>query len=181
MAKCRICKTKYDKSSISQVACSVECAIKFIDYAKEKKQKKKNQLFKAEFRKKDVRVRESAAQKACHDYIRERDKGGLCVCCDAPLGELYHAGHFYESGRNSAIRYDADNIHGQTIHCNKFRGGDSGGYRLKLIKKIGVDRVERLDGLSGPTPIKRNGADYKKIEKKYKELLKSLLINRDKV
>ena len=143
---------------------------KLIDRAK----KDKDLLREKVFRRQDVKIRKGAAKEACNLYIRTRDKGKKCICCDRDLGDEYHAGHFWESGLNSYIRYDEDNIHGQTIYCNRFKGGNSGFYRERLIEKIGIDRVVRLD-ITRSIPIKRTADDYKEIEIHYKSKLKQLM------
>lgn len=124
-------------------------------------------------KKNTLKTRKAAAKKACHDYIRARDSGKGCICCGKSLGANYHAGHFIESGNNPQIRYDEDNIHGQRLDCNFFKGGDSGDYQTNLIKKIGIDRVNRLKNMSGGT-MKRTPDDYRAIEKYYKDKLKKL-------
>lgn len=130
---------------------------------KEITQKKKNNL----------KTRKDAAKKACHDYIRARDSGNGCICCGEPLGSNFHAGHFLESGNNPQVRYDEDNIHGQRLDCNFFRGGDSGDYKENLINKIGIVKVNQLLNLKGGT-MKRSPDDFKAIEQYYKGKLKDL-------
>ena len=78
-----------------------------------------------------------------------------------------------ESGNNPQIRFDEDNIHNQSIYCNQYQGGNSDDYRGNLIKKIGLERVERLESMKGGT-VKRTASDYMEIEKHYKQKLKTL-------
>jgi hypothetical protein len=120
-----------------------------------------------------VKTRKRAAKEACHLYVRTRDKNQLCICCDRELGENYQAGHYLESGNNPLVRYEEDNINGQRLDCNYFKGGDSGLYRVNLIKKIGLNRVLRLESMKGGA-VKRTAQDYKKIEDYYKDKLKQL-------
>ena len=56
-----------------------------------------------------------------------------------------HAGHFYAAGNFSAIRWDEDNVNGQCVKCNTFLHGNLLGYREGLLKKIGPERLERLE------------------------------------
>ena len=118
-------------------------------------------------------TRKRASKEACHEYIRLRDKNEACICCGEPLGNDYHAGHFQESGNNPKLRYDEDNIHGQKSSCNIYKGGDSGYYKENLIKKIGVDRVNKLLENKGGT-VKRTAQDYRDIESYYKDLIKKI-------
>lgn len=167
--------------------CSSDCreAIALQHYAKlqgnrlkarskaEKAQKKVNARKKREFRESDVKTRKAAAKSACHKYIRERDKGLPCICCNEPLGETFHAGHWQESGNNSQIRYDETNIHGQRIYCNTYKGGDSGDYEKNLRDRIGDEAVELLLTKKGGV-MKRTAQDYLEIENHYKQKLKEL-------
>ena len=126
-----------------------------------------------EYEKKDIDIRREAAKRTCHKYINLRDKGRACICCDRPLISGVNAGHFHESGNNPLIRYDEDNIHSQSVYCNMYKGGDSGDYRSNLIKKIGIERVERLDSLKGGA-MKRTCDDYREIEEYYKAKIKEI-------
>ena len=139
----------------------------------EKEVRQKNTTFKAKYYADDVKTRKAAAKKACHEYIRARDKDKPCICCNKPLGDEYHAGHFLESGNNPSVRYDEDNIHGQRVDCNYFKGGDSGDYKENLIKRIGSQRVQKLLE-SKKVSVKRTARDYLEIESYYKAKLKEI-------
>lgn len=142
--------------------------------AKEKKAvKQKHAKEKRAFYDSDIKTRKAAAKAACHKYIRERDKNDGCICCGRQLGNKFDAGHFLESGNNSFLRYHEDNIHAQSVHCNLYKGGDSGDYERNLRIKIGDDRVDYLLANKGGV-VKRTAEDYKAIELYYKEKLKEL-------
>ena len=138
-----------------------------------KTKKKVHAKQKRDFYDTDMKTRKAAAKTACHAYIRERDKNNGCVCCDRPLGENYHAGHFLESGNNSFLRYHEDNINAQSVYCNNFKGGNSAEYEKKLRLKIGDERVDYLLANKGGT-VNRTADDYKEIENYYKTKLKEL-------
>lgn len=121
----------------------------------------------------DIKTRKAAAKLACHAYIRARDAGKPCPCCGEPLGEVFDAGHFHESGQYSFIRYHEDNIHGQRTQCNRYKGGDSGDYERNLRLMIGDERVDWLRA-NRNTVIKRTAEDYKAIEAEYKRKYKEL-------
>lgn len=145
-------------------------------FAKEVREKKDIKAWakkKKEFQKSDLRIRKEAAKKACHAYIRERDKDKLDICCNKPLKLGYHAGHFLESGNNPLIRYDEDNIHGQNVECNYFKGGNSADYEKNLRIRIGDEAVEKLKRKKGGT-MKRTSQDLMDIEIYYKWKLKEL-------
>ena len=180
--RCVSCKERFPREQIIRHSvgnfCSAGC---ILSYRKEKEEQKRlkqiSKIYGAKRSKQKesnpLKTRKRATKEICHKYIRLRDKNELCICCNKPLGDDYHAGHYLESGNNPKARYDEDNIHGQRLHCNKFKGGDSGFYRVNLIKKIGLERVERLEGLKGGA-VKRTCEDYKEIESYYKKKLKKL-------
>jgi len=138
-----------------------------------KDDKKAHAARKRDFYANDTKTRKAAAKLACHKYIRFRDLGKPCICCDRPLGDKYDAGHWLESGNNPRIRYDEDNIHAQNVYCNQYQGGDSDDYEGNLRKKIGDERVERLKSMKGGT-MKRTAQDYKEIEDYYNSKIKLL-------
>ena len=170
---CPICKGEFTPFSTTQRVDTPTCAIEWNRQKDLKKQRKANNLKKRIFYANDIKIRKDAAKKACHKYIRERDKRNNCICCDRGLGKNFDAGHYLESGNNPNIRYDEDNINGQAVYCNQYKGGDSGDYRKNLILKIGLERVERLEGMKGGT-IKRTAKDYKEIEVYYKRKSREL-------
>lgn len=182
--RCTNCKKYFDAETMLVVTVGkfhdMDCLLdygmqKTDDLVKKAKSHKKKVRAKErrEYRNKDIDIRREAAKKACHKYINLRDKGNNCICCDRPLINGVNAGHFHESGNNPFIRYDEDNIHSQTVYCNMYQGGDSGDYRPNLIKKIGAERVDRLDKLKGGT-LKRTCDDYREIENYYKAKIKEL-------
>lgn len=179
--KCRQCGERFDRVGMLQINGGNFCSF---DHAAEYGRAKALKTRQAEFRKKtatmkrehnesDLKVRKNAARKACHDYIKARDLGKPCICCSESLGDVFHAGHWHPSNMNPFIRYHEDNIHGQRVDCNYFKGGDSGSYAKNLIEKIGQERFDWLEE-NKSKPIKRTAEDYKEIEQYYKNKLKQL-------
>jgi hypothetical protein len=91
------------------------------------------------------------ADKAFGAFIRERDRlaGHLCISSGAPLnwnaGNQVDAGHYRSKGAASHLRYDEDNCHAQTKQQNRFKAGNAVDYRVHLIGRIGLERVEALE------------------------------------
>jgi len=159
---------------------SIECARKHgqakADKARERKAAKQQKEWASDrrvYNGNETKTRKAAAKASCHAYIRERDRGSLCICCNQPLGEDFHAGHWIESGNNPKIRYHEDNIHGQKLDCNYFKGGDSGDYENNLTARIGTARVAYLKTQKLGT-MTRTADDYREIESYYKEKLREL-------
>lgn len=109
------------------------------------------------------------AQVVFNAYIRERDKGLKCISCQK--GAVENAGHYIAVGGHSVHRFNEDNVHGQCIHCNHFKGSNAINYRINLVKKIGVDKVELLEGTMR-NPKKWSRVELLAIIQHYKTKLK---------
>jgi len=86
------------------------------------------------------------AQRWCNEYIRLRDKSLPCISCGS--WNTSDASHFYSRGNYPGLRFNEDNIHLSCAKCNRFLSGNLLEYRRLLLRKIGIQRVERLELLS---------------------------------
>jgi len=171
--KCKACKSLYRPYQTTQTACGIACAIILAKRKAERKDKEKSILAKKVFYATDLKTRKAGAKRACHAYIRLRDKGLPCICCNRPIVGDVHAGHYLESGNNPHTRYDENNIHAQSNYCNTYQGGDSDDYRGNLIKKIGLDEVLTLESMKGGT-VKRTCDDLAALENYFNSKIKLL-------
>lgn len=169
--KCAICREPFLKRSMSHKTCKMECAIALVNLNKAKAERKQTKQKLLDLEPLSCFLRN--AERACNAYIRARDAGQGCISCGRHNAEVWNAGHFISVGANSSLRYDEDNIHLQCARpCNKDKGGNIVEYRKNLLKKIGVARVERLEGWH--PPVKRTRADAEAIERHYKQKLATL-------
>lgn len=128
------------------------------------------------------------AQDAFNAFIRARDEAlGLpCICCgkfpapeDWTRGGIWDAGHFLGRGAYPELRFEETNCHRQLKTCN---GGSakyakkgrtvSQGYRERLIKRIGLEKVEWLEGPHDPK--KYTIDELKEIKRVYTEKAKEI-------
>ncbi len=114
---------------------------------------------------------EKIAERHCNAYIRARDPD-CCISCGVTQSSAWQAGHYVAVGANSTLRYHPDNIHKQCIKCNMFEGSNAIQYRIGLLAKIGVERVEWLEGWH--SPVKMTAEAAKEIAEMYKLKLKEL-------
>jgi len=148
-AKCKICRTPYNKLNINHKTCSnIACAIELVRRDKEKKARK-------ETRERKVAVRSRAdwlklAQGKFNTWVRKRDELFTCISCDRHHTGQYHAGHYLSTGARPELRFDESNCHKQCSACNNHLSGNIALYRINLIKKIGLERVEWLEGPHEP-------------------------------
>ena len=84
-------------------------------------------------------------QKVFNKWIVLRDAKDPCISCLAWDVEEFHAGHFRSRGAASQLSYNTDNCHKQCSKCNTHFSGNVGEYRIHLVEKIGLERVEALE------------------------------------
>ncbi len=103
-----------------------------------------------------------------HLFIRLRDTDengvGKCISNGQWLkipSENAHAGHFYASGNYPELKFNEDNVHLQSKKDNYFGHSNALEYRKNLIKKIGIEKVERLDLISDQS--KRNRYKWERL------------------
>ena len=154
MKKCRICKAKFEPFNSLAVACSPKCALVLVEQKKAKKHKKEL----AEFRKGDKSLAKlrAEAQKEVNAYIRPRDESKPCISCGS-LSRDVDAGHYRSRGAAKHLAFNCFNIHSQCKKCNRYLGGNYSEYRVRLIERIGLERVERLEN---DNQVRRFDRDY---------------------
>ena len=171
MARCKICRDKFEAKYFLQKACfNPACLAEWSKQEREKKSDKAHKARKKEFNDNDRSLRTKAAQKAFNAYIRHRDSNCSCISCNRSSGAKVNAGHYKSVGSTPELRFEELNVHLQCEHCNNFKSGNIENYRINLINKIGLDKVEWLEGPHEPK--KYTCKELKEIEAKYKELIK---------
>ena len=177
MTKCKICGGEYVKRSITHRACSVECAIALADQNKIKKKLANEKASRGLFRQrktanKTLSYWTAQTQAACNAYVRERDKDLPCISCQRHHSGRYHAGHYRSIGSMSTLRFNTANLNKQCAPCNLHKSGNLIEYRINLIKKVGIDVVEFLEGPHDP--MKHTVAGLVELKAYFKQQLKTL-------
>lgn len=182
------CKEKHAGKGFI-VWCSPECGLKIAQERQAKRRQDETRVKlakeKAE-RKIDKAKRESLktrsdymkdAQREFNKYIRTRDAGKLCICCDLPLGLFsiggaYDCGHYRSVGSAPNLRFDERNAHAQRKQCNRYGAGRAVDYRRGLLARIGAPAVEALE--SDQTPRHYSIEDLKQIIQTYRAKARAL-------
>ena len=113
------------------------------------------------------------AQTAFNAYIRARDEKEPCISCGRHHEGQYHAGHYLSTGARPELRFEPLNVHKQCQPCNTHLHGNLILYRVNLIKKIGIEKVEWLEGPHEPKHYSID--DLKQLIAKYREQTKELI------
>jgi len=189
MPRCRFCSDLYKparKMQPGRVCNKQECQAKFAEEVIEKGYRKRQAELIAHMKadRKTVKLRleelkplsyyADRAQRAVNAVIRERDKNEPCISCGRYHNGKWNAGHYISRGASPALRYHPDNIHRQCEPCNTSKSGNQIEYRKRLIPKIGIERVEWLEG---PHELPRwRKEDYLRIEAEAKQKLKEIKV-----
>lgn len=114
------------------------------------------------------------AQAAVNAYIRARDAGKPCISCGKPDDGSHqrHASHYRSVGGHPELRFCELNIWASCSVCNNYLSGNLVPFRAALIAKIGLERVEWLEGPHEPKRYRKE--DYQEIEAEYKAKLKDI-------
>jgi hypothetical protein len=171
LTKCKICRTPFEKMSISHKTCGIECSLQLVALEKEKKLRK--EYLSEKERLKSRREWLKDAQTVVNAYIRLiRDKGKPCISCGRHHKGQMHAGHYLSVGAHPELRFCEINIHAQCSPCNNHLSGNIVNYRKGLIAKIGIEQVEWLEGHHDPK--KYTIPELQEIIQIYKEKAKSV-------
>lgn len=168
--KCKACGKKFIPSKPMQQVCDFGCAIELNLINKAKKERKEYREAKEKQKSRSDWLRE--AQTTFNSYIRARDESSPCISCGRFHSGQYHAGHYRTVGGNPELRFNELNVWKQCSPCNNHLHGNIVNYRIALIQRIGLDKVEWLEG---PHEQKHYSIeDLKAIKAEYKLKLKEL-------
>lgn len=182
--RCRICKTEFLPRSPMAVVCGVQCSLEHakkvaaLKKAKQQRQERAQDKAKLDAMKTYPQLI-AECQKAFNAVVRERDKDQPCICCgrmstkvDGLYAHGWDCGHFRSTGSAPQLRFNFDNAHRQLVYCNRHGAGRAVDYRLGLIKRIGLERVEALE--ADNTPAKWVHDDLRRMTKEFRAMLREM-------
>lgn len=169
MAKCKNCGDKFTPVSFNRKYC-IENKCNDVYYEELKKKMFKSWNKEKKVKKENLQTVQELmklTQIIFNRWIRERDKEQPCISCGNTKPKKVNAGHFVASGKSKFLTFNEDNVHLQCEYCNTHLHGNLIDYRINLINKIGLERVEWLEANRHETK-KYTREELKEIQKKYK-------------
>ena len=143
MPRCKVCKDKFEPKYFLQKTCfDPSCILEWKNKVKAKEWKQEKKVLKDKLKTNSDHVKE--LQVIFNKFIRARDKGLNCISCGNPA-KKENAGHYRSAGGSPEYRFNEKNVHLQCEYCNTFLHGNLIEYRKGLIKKIGLEEVEKLE------------------------------------
>ena len=199
------CRKKFKPVRPFQKGCCMDCDYEIAMAAVMKKREqaaakaKRDAVEKAKQKRRDLRERKAQlksrndwvkeAQAEFNKFIRLRDASEPCISCgevNPPMlhGGQWDCGHYLSVGSHPELRFEELNAYKQCKSCNGGAGRYAGKnrtvsqkYRENLIQKIGLTKVEWLEG---PHDAKHYTIDdLKGITAKYKAKCKQLQNERE--
>lgn len=151
---CESCQTIFTPQRMGARACSPMCAIRLVKAEKKTKaQAKKAERAQDKVRRdklKKLSEWQDDAQRAVNSYVRLRDAGLPCISCGKPWTFDFQAGHYRSRGAAKNLALDEGNIFGQCVQCNMHKHSNAIEYRIRLVQRMGVEHVERLEADHAP-------------------------------
>ncbi|AWX14823.1 recombinase NinG [Mergibacter septicus] len=184
--KCKICGERFETYDSFRQWCSPECGVTL---AKQKQAKQREKAEREKVRSEKARIRAvkeglkthnqfiKEAQSAVNKYIRVRDENKECISCGTPLiseklGGGFDAGHFRSRGSAPHLRFYTLNIHGQCKRCNRWLSGNYHEYRIGLIERLGIEKVQTIE--SDQRPRHYSDDDLRRIKRIFERKTKWL-------
>lgn len=149
--KCLNCKEIFTKVRPLQSCCGIPCAITHANKLKLARKRTEDRLERVITKKareaiKTLTELANEAQVYCNRYILIRDADLPCISCGTTKPVQYAAGHYRSRGAAPHLRFNEDNIHKQcNSYCNNHNSGNIIPYRINLVVKMNLSRVEALE------------------------------------
>ncbi|HCF5794335.1 recombination protein NinG [Pseudomonas aeruginosa] len=173
------CGTKFIPQRLGQRVCSPACAL----VTKDKHQAPARKAI-ADRNRREIKARKEKLKsradylKECqaifNQYIRLRDADKPCVSCGRPAtwDGQWHASHYRSVGSTPALRFNPLNVHRACSICNSHLSGNIMGYRPELVRRIGEEAVQILEGPH--EPLKLTIEDIKVLKAKFRAWVREL-------
>ncbi len=170
LPKAKDCVDAFQKGGFCDINCMAKHGLEKSRESKDKAERKKQRERREAIKTKSTYAKE--AQAAFNKYIRLRDHSEPCISCGRHHQGQYHAGHYRTVGGHPELRFEELNCHKQCSVCNNHKSGNIVEYRINLLKRIGADRLNWLEGPHEPRKYAIN--ELKEIKKEYAKKARDL-------
>jgi hypothetical protein len=177
--RCKVCEAIFTPVRNFQAVCGeITCAIAHAPANQVRARKALADVERREIKVRKEKLKSRAdhlkdTQVAFNAWVRERDAELPCISCGRHHQGKYDAGHYRTVGSNPALRFEPLNCHRQCSPCNTQLSGNIVNYRIALVKRIGAEQVDWLEGPHEPKKytveeLKAMTADYRAKTKELK-------------
>lgn len=156
--RCPSCKVVFTPVRSMQKVCGSPCAIAWAKKLADQKAARAKRDERKSLAERRIKIKTRGewireAQAVVNKVARLRDQlaGHGCISCESrPTprhGGAFDAGHFRSVGSAPHLRFFLPNIRLQCKRCNRDRGGMHSDYRVALIERITIERVEEIEAM----------------------------------
>ena len=175
--RCKVCRNEFVPTKPMQTVCGLQCALSLASVIKAKRERTQIAQDRKETKAKLEKLKSRSdwakeAQTAFNRWVRLRDADKPCISCGRHHTGQYHAGHYMSRGARPELAYEPLNCHKQCSPCNTHLSGNLSLYRQSLVREIGLEKVEWLEGPHEPKHYSAD--DLKEIKSKYTALAREL-------
>ena len=111
------------------------------------------------------------AQTAFNAWIRWRDRDEPCISCGTTDTPQWDAGHWLSRGAHPELAFDERQVRKQCSRCNDFLSGNQLAFRAGLVRLIGLEAVQEIEGPHEPKRYRKD--DYIGIRDTYRARLRA--------
>lgn len=184
LTRCKVCRSPYLKDPKQPWVewCNVDCGTVLAQLKLAKQKAKQQRKERAETKAKLDGMKTypqiiKEVQRAFNEAVRWRDRiaGHPCISSGRQLdwsGNAVDTGHYRSVGSAPHARFNFDNCHAQSKHDNQYKSGNAVDYRIGLIARIGLDRVEALE--SDNTPRKWSRDELQAMKEDFMRMVREL-------
>ena len=159
--------------------CSVKCSIEWLNTQDSKKHVLKARNVEKRGIKLALKTKSDwikDVQQVFNKFIRLRDNADSCISCGKAASTTpnqWDCGHYRSVGSAPELRFIEENSSKQCKRCNRELSGNIVEYRIRLIDKIGADKLAWLEGPHEPK--RYTIEDLKELNALYKRKVKEIL------
>jgi 5-methylcytosine-specific restriction endonuclease McrA len=171
------CAVQFVPAQLGQKVCGWACGLAIAPANQDQARKAIEQRERREIKVRKEKLKSRAdhlkeTQTVVNQYIRMRDAHLPCVSCGRFHDGQWHAGHFRSAGGHPELRFEPLNIWRQCAPCNTHKSGDLVNYRAELVRRIGAEKVEWLEGPHEPQ--RYTIEQLKEIKAHYRALIRDM-------
>jgi hypothetical protein len=176
-ADCRVCAKPFVRRNTMHAVCSVRCTL---DEVRSKQYAEKVERRETRAKLEAMKPRSkwlSEAQAAFNAWVRARDEAaGLpCISCLRHDKQSWDAGHYLTRGARPELRFNERNCWRQCVQCNQHLHGNVAMFRVELVRRIGREAVEKLEGPH--PPMHYSVDDLRAIKTEYRAKARELQVS----
>lgn len=154
--RCKVCQVMFAPARDFQAVCGeIACALAHAPANQVRARKTLAEIDRKEIKVRKEKLKSRAehlkdTQIAFNAWVRARGAELACISCGRHHQGKYDAGHYRTVGSNPALRFEPLNCPRQCSPCNTQLSGNIVNYRIELVKRIGTDKVDWLEGPHEP-------------------------------